>query len=181
MIYRSSLHILGDRHKRHFWTGIMRLIICIKHWWTIHHVSLWMSSVRYDHACSVSSDANVPILVQIFAFLSAIWVIGTQWNTVWDMVIIIGSVHIILELKELYLVNLLNELARAEEEFHLVIAFDLLYISFEQGCTDFFGIHGMRPERVVALSTFRLRSEELWRSIYRLLLACWCEWISHRV
>ena len=89
------------------------------------------------------------------------------------MKILIGSVHIILELKELYLVNLLNELARAEEELHLVIGFDLLYISFEQG--DFFGIHGMRPERVVALSAFRIRSVELWRSIHRLLLACWCK------
>ena len=79
------------------------------------------------------------------------------------------------------MVDLLKELARAEEELHFGIRIDLLYLSFEKGCSILFVIHRMSPERVLALSAFRLRSEELWRFIHRMLLACWCERISHRV
>ena len=178
MVITSSL---ADGYKRHFRIDINLKVVIFRCRCTIHHVSLLVPPVFwYEHAWSLSSDANRPISFHIFAWSmkwSAVWfTLIDHRNILREMeILVICSILVILELKELYLIDLLNEHTWAEEEWNLVISFDLLYISFE-----LFDVHGMSPVGVVALAAFRIRGE-LWRSIHRTLSAWWRERISHRV
>ena len=100
--------------------------------------SLWhvliTSLFWYDHACGLFSDASLPIGALILACSSksiAFFVnFITHHNMLREMVsLVIGGVHVILELNELDFIDLFHEHARAEEKLNLVI-FDLLYICF---------------------------------------------------